>query len=436
MTVMNFFKKIFNRNLQKNNSNNRDAIDYEKSKEVSLTNVGNKFTSRRAVTEVVKYNARKAIRKTFFDSDEAKRAFNNEIEAYRKFANYKWCPLLLEKGDNSFTIEFFDCKDRLDKRKNLSKEFLSEILWIITDLYTQGIAHCDIHSRNIYVTDEGIKLIDFETISKLPECIDLFESYDITGEGLESPFFTMNMCVMSKDPLSISSIFNVKNVSELQVILENRIKEQMLDASATFKSRKIDKEGRHALQTRNIYSTFDLRHIKVSPEEGQRNTFMRFERFGINESVISGKAILDIGSNIGATLLGLAKYNPAHMIGLEYDADKVALSNKLAKLNGIANVQFREYDIEAEKSIPEIKPYDVVFCLAVIEHLTNKEKLFNILGRVCKDMLYFEGNANSDIAYIETGLKNAGFTQINYLGFSDDEKNRNNNNRPLFIAQK
>ena len=266
--------------------------------------------------------------------------------------------------------------------------------------------------------------------------VDFFDSTDITGKALTNLFDNGRMYAMCPYDYSLCNIFNVKTIKGLKDCFDERLKEQLLDSSITFKTSKVEGK-RHPLMVKNIYSSFDLKNTRVTPLESQRNTLVRIKRFKIKEKDLIGKKVLDIGSNIGATLLHLEKYKPSFMKGLEYDADKVALSNKLAKYNGIQNIVFEEYDIENPPENKQEEEYEVVFCLAVIEHLKQKEKLYKLLGDVCSEKLYFEGNGNSDINVLEAGLKNAGFKSVTYLGFSNDEKkNTNNNNRPLFIALK
>jgi acetyltransferase-like isoleucine patch superfamily enzyme len=411
-----------------------DGHYYKRDQEVLLKNTGDQYLSLRAITELVELEGNKVVKKTYLETPDGKKALSNEISAYRKFEKYSWCPHLLKEDGASIFIEYFPPESRLDKVANFQREeLLGEILWCLLDIYAEGFSHGDFHAKNIYITTAGVKITDFETARQQP-LVDFYDSYDITGQGHESAFLTENMCIMHPSSVSISSLFNIKSISQIKTALDERFESQLLDSSLTFKTLRAGL-ARHVLQTKNIYASFDLKNTKIDPKIGQRNTEKRLTRFGVGKNNISGKTILDIGSNIGATLLGLSKYTPGHMLGLEYDADKVFLSNKLVKYNQINNLEFKQCDIEHD-SVPFDKPFDIVFCLAVIEHLKQKDKLFNVLGKLCGSTLYFEGNGNSDIEYIEQGLKRVGFVDIRYLGLSDDEKNGANNNRPLFIASK
>lgn len=411
-----------------------DGHYYERDQAILLKNIGDQYHSVRAITELVELDGNKAIKKTYLETPDGKRALTNELSAYQRFEKYTWCPRLLKEEGASIFIEYFPPESRLDKIANLQREgLLGEILWCLLDIYAEGFSHGDFHAKNIYLTTSGVKITDFET-SQQQQPVDFYDSYDVTGQGHESVFLTGNMCVMNPSNVSISSLFNIRSISEIKQSLDKRFESQLLDSSLTFKTLR-DGLARHALQIKNIYASFDLKNTKIGPEIGQRNTEKRLKRFEVGQHNIAEKTILDIGSNIGATLLGLSKYTPKSMLGLEYDADKVFLSNKLAKYNQINNLKFQQCDIEQDYLSID-KPFDIVFCLAVIEHLKQKDKLFDVLGELCGSILYFEGNGNSDIEYIQQGLKRAGFVDIKYLGLSDDEKNDANNNRPLFIASK
>lgn len=396
-----------------------------------LTETGDVYTSARSSSKVILWNGKKAVKKEFLQTPAGKAAFDTERNAYQVFQKYGWMPQLYNEGDHFIITEFLE--QRLDAWPHKDEALLGDILFVLFDIYNEGYAHRDFHAKNIFITDCGIKIIDFETITVQSKEVYFFDSYDIEGKGLPSPYLTSNMCVMNPSEYSIASLFKIQNKEQLQLALNESIKNHLLDSSSTFKTLLYGK-SRHTLQHKNIYASFQLPKIVVTPEMSQRDTYKRIKRFGINKQNIIGKEILDVGSNIGATLLALYPFEPKYMLGLEYDEDKVAISNKLAAYNNIHSVLFKKFDIETDP-IP-IQKFDVVFCLAVIEHLVNKERLFQMLSFTCKHTLYFEGNGNSDIDYIKENLALVGFKQIEYIGFSDDEKNQANNNRPLFIAKK
>ena len=77
-----------------------------------------------------------------------------------------------------------------------------------------------------------------------------------------------------------------------------------------------------------------------------------------------------------------------------------------------------------------------MFCLAVEAHVKNVARLYDFLGGVTKGVLYFEGNSNTDVMQVQARLSAQSFSQIEYLGMSDDDYLARNNCRPLFIARK
>lgn len=412
-----------------------NGVLYKREMGKILENVGDTYLSRRSVTTIVENNGVRMIRKEFIPTREAMEAFQTERDFLQHFQLYKWCPIVYEVGDNFIVTEYFDNEFRLDKIKDTTTETLGKILWNLYEIFLAGYAHRDFHSRNIFIINGEIKFIDFESVGKLKEGSSFWDSYDIIGEGLESPFLTGRMCVLNQESdITIGKVFGVNIVEELKKIFEDDLKKRMFDASITFKTLR-DGMERHTLRNPKIYATFDLPRIKVTKDEGQRDTFKRFQQFGINREIIEDKKVLDIGSNIGATLLNLYKFNPQKMVGLEYDQDKVDISNKLALYNNISNVQFLRFDIEKD-SFDSTEKFDVVFCLAVVEHIKNKKKLFDLLGEVTTKILYFEGNANSKVEYLTNSLLSVGFNDIKYLGFCNDDANPSNNNRPVFIARK
>jgi hypothetical protein len=93
-------------------------------------------------------------------------------------------------------------------------------------------------------------------------------------------------------------------------------------------------------------------------------------------------------------------------------------------------------DVESGTFIDDFtEKYEVVFCLAVIEHLKNKERFIKKLRTICTDYLLLEGNAGTNIEAIKLSLVASGFKTVDYIGLSDDEKDDFNNNRPLFVCR-
>ncbi len=410
----------------------------------TLSELDDYYRNNRTYIEIVEFKGQKALKKNWDQGLENKKSFENEKELYKKFSGYSWLPSLYEIGDNYIITEFIDNKTRLDKIEfsvkdaKYKEKILGDILTALLDMFAMDISHCDIHSKNIFVTTQGVKIIDFETAQFNHHQPDFFQSYDITGNGLESPYLTNNACILKEGEYSLKSLFEIENVMELKRRYENYLKEKLYDISNTFFTRKNKVAGRHVLRNRLIYSTFDLKYLKVSNKIGQRDVKIRLKNFGIIDIDIQDKHILDLGSNIGSTLFELIKMRPKSAIGIEYDEEKVKISNTIKNLHFKNHpIQFEKEDVESENFRTKLKnSYDVIFCLAVIEHLRDKHKFLNLLGEICSGTLYFEGNSGTDVSFIQSELAKAGFTTVKFMGYSNDEQNISNNIRPLFIAKK
>lgn len=50
--------------------------------------------------------------------------------------------------------------------------------------------------------------------------------------------------------------------------------------------------------------------------------------------------------------------------------------------------------------------------------------------------LYFEGNGNCDVKAATAKLVEAGFVDVEELGFCDDDRDPRNNKRPMLVARK
>lgn len=210
------------------------------------------------------------------------------------------------------------------------------------------------------------------------------------------------------------------------------LKARLRSSSGSFRK----KDGRHKLQHENIiYCAFKTNRIKVDRHEAQRSAPERLVRFGIKESDVKGKSVLDLGCHNGAMLLELSNFNPVKGVGVEYDADKVALARDIASYSELSNLQFEQGDID--KIDPEaLGVFDIVFALAIETHVTDAERLYEVLGKVTGQALYFEGNGGCDIDDTERRLLANGFKTVEHIGFCDDDIVSSNNRRPLMVARK
>jgi len=97
-------------------------------------------------------------------------------------------------------------------------------------------------------------------------------------------------------------------------------------------------------------------------------------------------------------------------------------------------VSFEQGDVD-ELTVEKVGgPHDIVFCLAIDQHVKDPERLYQLLGKICSGTLYFEGNERSDLGHIRSQLLTAGFAEVEDLGLSDDDCLESNNIRPLLRA--
>ncbi|MFN4198861.1 MAG: methyltransferase domain-containing protein, partial [Flavobacterium sp.] len=397
--------------------------------------------TKRGVLIKERLNDKEYLRKRFDPFIDNSTCLKNEKQAILVFEKYSWFPESFI-SDDSVLVEYFNESSRLDKCYNILSQhelesLKSQIILAMLDIYKCGYSHRDLHLKNMFWINGKLKIIDFETLIKRTNSVSFFNSYDITGKTEESPFNTKNNCLFSDHKYSINKIFNFSNVDELIDYTNEVLHHELRRVSNSFFTRKHQHDTRHILKRRLIYNSFDLNYTKVIEKDAQRNIKRRIENFDIKNELIRGKKVLDLGSNIGGILMELHKFSYDFGLGVEYDKEKVELSNTISALNGLNNLFFKTLDLESDLFFSEIsEPFDVVFCLAILGHLKDKESFIEKLYWVTKSILFFEGNSNTDITLIENMFLKVGFSKVVYLGLSNDENNIENNNRPLFIVYK
>ncbi|MCH1640499.1 class I SAM-dependent methyltransferase [Paenibacillus timonensis] len=323
------------------------------------------------------------------------------------------------------TGQLFPKSSRLDVyssglNKTERNKLAIEILNIILEIFSLGYSHNNIYANNVYVVDNEVKLVDFSRFQKN-------ETHDITF--LQCIDF-VNYC--SSSELSICTVLGIDS-TEAITGLKKIIEDELLKVTLSFQSG----DKRHFTRLGRIYSSFSLNNISIDPRITQRDNGKRLNKFQITKQDINTKSILDLGCNAGGMIFELQKFDPGYCKGIEYDIDKVNLAKKISAFEGLYNVEFIQEDIDEIKIDNwNVTEYDVVLCLAIEKHVKNKNKLFDLLGRVTKGMLLFEGNSNMDVNEAIDNLKKVGFKTVQYIGYCDDDALSVNNNRPLIKAIK
>lgn len=400
---------------------------------------------RRCSLHLVKSESEYVVVKQFNHDDDGQMSFNNEVFALEKLSHFPWFPKHKNIGNNCIEYHYIPNKYRLDQINmvltNKEKEYiLSEVLNILLTLFSIDIAHRDIQAKNIFFTGSQVYLIDFENLSRESFSHDFFESYDITGRHLTSPHLTNNMCLMSKSKASLLNKLNYSSIEDLNRVLVASLNKQLKENSISFHSNiKKNTNNRHYLRIQKIYSTFDLKYTKISRDHAQRDTKARLKVFNLDKQEIKDKQILGLGCHTGAIEFEILNYEPKFVLGLEIDSNKIHLANKLHALNCKESpLKFEKMDFESGEFYSDFnREFDVVMCLAVIGHLSDPQKFLNKIYNLTKSMLIIEGNANISVSSLDSMLKLSGFTNIEFLGLSNDEhENSPNNCRPIFKAYK
>lgn len=139
---------------------------------------------RRAKVEVIEYQGKKAVKKTYQAGKE--RFLKREVYVYGELSKEcEFIPKLLDSGDNYLIVPLLDTlriAENKRVKKWMLKKYKEEILGISRFFYEKGFALIDFHPGNILMTKEGPRIIDFEFLYKYdhkPKTID--ESFDFIG---------------------------------------------------------------------------------------------------------------------------------------------------------------------------------------------------------------------------------------------------------------
>lgn len=395
--------------------------------------------SGRATTWRVSLHRRSLVVKRFRSSELAVVCFQREALARQVFKGYAWMPPIILKGRRCLVMPFYADERRLDRvAQQLGPETLSDIARqagsILLDIFLAGYAHCDFHAYNLLWVGGRLIPIDFEAMQEYPDgCRPAFPmSYDVVGQGLDTPFGTERNCYTRKDAShALQRVLRVP-IEDVLAYLRARLKRELVAACGrrpTYGGCDLYGEGK-------TYSSFSLPYMDVAPSEAQRNSARRLENLRIDEQVLHGRTVLDLRSNVGEMLLEVQKFRPGRCVGVECDNEKVAAAGKVAAYNGLSNVEFVRADIEAMEADSFGGPFDVVFCLALDAHESQRGRLYGLLGQVTSQTLYLEGGRTTDYAEVQSNLLGRGFREARLLGFSDDDRLPENNGRCLVVARK
>ena len=161
------------------------------------------------------------LQKVFVRTPDGQRSFANELLAREVFADCDWMTPCVQFGRNWFMQNSLSCpmypgETRLDRQafslaRSERRRLAGQAIKLIHDMYRRGYAHRDFHARNLFYVDGRLKLIDFETMTafRSNQRPPFIQSYDITGQGLDSPFLTGNMGYTSRIPNAVSRVLGI-----------------------------------------------------------------------------------------------------------------------------------------------------------------------------------------------------------------------------------
>jgi hypothetical protein len=393
---------------------------------------------RRALTRRIMLYGRPWVEKQFANDADGRLAFERELLAQKLFAGRPWLMPMEERGPRTLAMPRFSDEQRLDiaaKSMNEAERLdaAQQAVHAAWEIFERGYAHRDLHAKNFFWMKGQLILTDLETIEAYPEsAAPAFpESYDIVARGLPSPHSTGNMCYTADREMSLRRVLGVPFERAVEAV-HRTLKDRLREESATFKTAS----ARHVLRAERIYCSFRLPFLTVPGEEVQRNSERRFKRFGIDEKTLRGRRLLDLGCFFGAMTFESQQFQPASSLGIEYDVAKVEVARSISRFNGLKDIEFRTGDVDLLEPESLGGKFDVVFCLAINRHVKDPDHLYELLGRVTGDVLFFEGNGGTDVDDAQQRLRQAGFKTVNFLGMSDDDCLPQNNNRPLFVARR
>ncbi len=172
-------------------------------------------SGKRATTYLVYRDGKPYVLKVFSDHKDGCAALKAEKRAYENFRDMPWSGGWVEFGPNWMLQAYHDPSRRLDLlAEKLTVEQKTEIagkaLAIAREIHSAGFAHRDLHVQNFFWDDRQLRVIDFETLTQQDPSFPFEKSYDVTGEGLESPLASGHMCYTNrKNSRSLSRTLGV-----------------------------------------------------------------------------------------------------------------------------------------------------------------------------------------------------------------------------------
>jgi len=96
------------------------------------------------------------------------------------------------------------------------------------------------------------------------------------------------------------------------------------------------------------------------------------------EGSLRGRRCLDVGCSNGSLLLAARQAGAARLVGVDISDRRIDSARRLCNGSGI---DLRVHDFVAEDLPPGLAPFDVVFCIDLLEHVTSVPQAFAALKK-------------------------------------------------------
>ena len=342
------------------------------------------------------------VKKIYFKKGSpASPGMGRELLADRIFRGRPWKVPIVKKGRRWLATPYLPFEKRLDQialrmAEAARKELARQAVWILFDIFLAGYAHRDFHSENLFLIDGQLRMIDFEYLEPLQDGRrpPFPESYDITGEGLESPVFTNGMCFADCRPMSVRHVLGVTPSVALD-LLRRDLREALIKAWG----------GR-------VSYSFELPYFRMEQERVRRDPAAALCEMSIGEEEIRGKTVLEIGTDAGGMLFSILEYGPGKCTGVSADDGKILLARQVAAFSGLNNYEFMRADPDAEGFKGIKGPFDVVLLRTEEGHSGMTGEILETALQFTGDILYPEGNISVHPERLRNILARAGFIHV------------------------
>jgi len=342
----------------------------------------------------------------------------DEAEFYRLAAGIPGIPPLIEHGKDFIVLPYIP--KNFGNIKNLSadkrRKMGFKIVDIIFEMFCRGVAHSDLYISNILLSEDEQQpcLIDpminfYGSHTKFCDC------FDLCGMGLEPKLTTEKKIQCCFDNFAGPEL----GITHEEAVgyIADKLYSAMINCSGT--------ETYNDLAPKGItYSSINFPGLFKC--DGWRDTDKRFAELGITS--LKEKTVLDLGSCLGAFLFKSAQMGALLAVGLEKNADRIRIANRLAAFLGLRN---RVKSLGAEASTltrewimtnAKQDSFDVSFCMALEGRVSPDAGILPLLAQVTRETMYYETNHvhdNPPARYMDM-IKKAGFKVVQHVGTEDE----------------